>query len=62
MGGEGEGSEEDGLSEVEGVFIGDETEFPRKVAMDMRPSKEEVELHNKTQDPPSPSQLVPPLR
>ena len=33
------------------AFIGEEAELPKKVAIDMRPSKEEVELHNKTRLP-----------
>ena len=33
------------------MFIGDEAELPKKTTMDMRPSKEEVELHNKTHLP-----------
>ena len=39
------------MSEVEDVFIGDEAELPRKVTWDMRPSKEEVDLHNTTHLP-----------
>ena len=48
---EDEGSEEDELSEVEDVFFGDEAELPKKIAMDMRPSKGEVESHNKNHLP-----------
>ena len=47
-GDEGGGSE---LSDVEDVFVGDEAELPRKVYYDVRPSKEEVELHNLTHLP-----------
>ena len=39
------------MSEVEDAFIEDEAELPRKVTWDMRPSKEEVELHNTTHLP-----------
>ena len=39
------------MSEVEDVFVGDEAELPRKVTWDMRPSKEEVDLHNSTHLP-----------
>ena len=36
---------------MEDVFIGEEAELPKKVTIDVRPSKEEVELHNKTHLP-----------
>ena len=32
---------------MEDAFIGEEAELPRKVAVGMRPSEEEVELHDK---------------
>ena len=43
---EGESSGGDELSDVEDVFIGEEAELPKKITCDLRPSKEEVELHN----------------
>ena len=39
------------MSDVEDVFIGAEAELPKKVTIDVRPSKEEVGLHNKTRSP-----------
>ena len=39
------------MSDVEDVFMGEEAELPKKVTVDMRPSKEEVELHDKTRLP-----------
>ena len=39
------------MSDVEDVFIGEEAELPKRVTIDVRPSKEEVELHNKTTFP-----------
>ena len=36
---------------MEDVFIGEEAELPKKVTIDMRASKEEVELHSKTHLP-----------
>ena len=36
---------------MEDVFIGEEAELPKRVTIDVRPSKEEVELHNKTHLP-----------
>ena len=39
------------MSDVEDVFIGEEAELPKKVTIDVRPSKEEVDLHNKTHRP-----------
>ena len=39
------------MSDVEDVFIGDEAELPKKVKWDMRPTQEEVDLHNTTHLP-----------
>ena len=33
------------------MFIGEEAELPKRITIDVRPSKEEVELHNKTHLP-----------
>ena len=34
------------LTDIEDAFIGEEAELPKKVSCDLRPSKEEVALHN----------------
>ena len=50
----GVSGDEDGgseLSDVEDVFVGDEAELPKKVCYDVKPSKEEVGLHNITHLP-----------
>ena len=39
------------MSEVEDVFVGEEAELPKKVKWDMRPTQEEVNLHNTTHLP-----------
>ena len=39
------------MSEVEDVFVGDEAELLKKVTLDMRPTQEEVNLHNTTHLP-----------
>ena len=39
------------LSDMEDVFIGGEAELPKRSTIDVRSSKEEVELHNKTHLP-----------
>ena len=49
-----------GLSDVEDVFVGEEADLPNMVKCVMRPSEEEVDLHNKTR--PTVLQVVPPLR
>ena len=50
---EASGDEDGGseLSDVEDVFVGDEAELPKKLYYDVRPSKEQVELHNLTHLP-----------
>ena len=44
-----EGGGSDGeLTDVEDAFVGEEAELPKRICCESRPSKEEVELHNKT--------------
>ena len=46
-----DGGSEDELTDVEDVFVSEEAEMPKRICCDQRPSKEEVELHNKTHLP-----------
>ena len=46
-----DGGSEDELTDVEYVFVEDEAEVPKRICCESRPSKEEVELHNRTHLP-----------
>ena len=53
--GEDEASRDGGsdgeLTDVEDAFVGEEAELPKRICCDLRHSKEEVEVHNKTHPP-----------
>ena len=50
---EGEESVDGGsdLTDVEGAFVGQEADLPKRMSGDLRPSKEDVELHDKAHLP-----------
>ena len=46
-----EGGSDDELTDVEDVFVEDEAETPKRICRESRPSKEEVDMHNRTHLP-----------
>ena len=46
-----DGGSDDELTDVEDVFIEEEAEEPKRICREMRPSKEEVDVHNRTHLP-----------
>ena len=46
-----DGGSDDELTDVEDVFVEEEAELPKRICREWRPSKEEVDIHNRTHLP-----------